>query len=287
MHSSSVISSVYHLTKFGISFSVALTTATGYFLSTGKVDLTVVNPFLGVLFLAMSASTINQVEEKETDKLMPRTQKRPLANGSVSVKVAVLLAGILAILGFLVLFSDGVFVALLGLFNLVWYNLVYTPLKYRTAFASIPGGIVGAIPPVIGWVAGGGHIMHLSALSLALFFFIGQIPHFWLILFKYAHEYQLAGIKLVTDKFSREQLKRVIFSWIMATSLSGSLLAFYIIINHNVVFYLIHILSVSLVIYFVKWLGNKPDHESSRAFITINAYYLAIMLLIVIDYAFG
>lgn len=282
----SPLKTIYHLTKAGISISVALTTATGYFLSTGNVEFSVIYPFFGVLFLAMSASILNQVEERNTDKLMPRTQKRPIANGKIKVKYAVILAFVLAVSGFLTLYiTNGILPASLGLFNLLWYNLVYTPLKYKTAFASIPGGIVGALPPIIGWVAGGGHIMHPSSLSLALFFFIGQIPHFWLIIFKYAHEYQLAGIRLVTDKFTREQLKRVVFSWAVATALSGSILAFFIIINHNLVFYSIQLCSISLILYFITWLAKKPNHESYRAFITINMYYLLIMVIIILDIA--
>ncbi len=283
---SSPLLTAYNLTKAGISFSVALTTATGYFLSTRTFELPVIYPFFGVLFLAMSASILNQVQERDTDKLMKRTLKRPLVNGTVSVKTSVILSLILAIGGFLILYiANGILPSLLGLFNLLWYNLVYTPLKYKTAFASIPGGIVGAIPPIIGWVSGGGHILHPTSMSLALFFFIGQIPHFWLILFKYGDEYKLAGIKLVTDKFTTGQLKRVIFSWTLATALSGSLLAFFIIINHNPVFYLIHLISLSLIAYFILWLQKKPDLESYKAFIMINLYYLLIMILIILDIA--
>jgi protoheme IX farnesyltransferase len=281
---STLLKSVYNLTKSGISISVALTTATGYLLSTRNVDLTVLYPFFGVLFLAMAASTINQVQERNTDKLMPRTQKRPIINGSVTVKQAIGVAILLAVSGFIILLiATGPLPAFLGVFNLMWYNLIYTPLKYKTAFASVPGGVVGAIPPIIGWVAGGGPILHPASVSLAVFFFIGQIPHFWLIIFKYAHEYKLAGIKLVTEKFSRDQLKRIVFSWAIATALSGCMLAFFIIINHNIVFYLISLFSLSLIIYFTLWLVKKPDHESYQAFITINIYYLAIMITIIID----
>ncbi len=283
---SSLFATGYNITKAGISISVALSTATGYFLSTGKVDLSVIYPFFGVLLMAMSASMLNQIQERNTDKLMHRTLKRPLVNGSVSVQNAVIISVILAITGFLILFfGSGRLPAVLGLFNLLWYNLVYTPLKYKTAFASVPGGIVGALPPIIGWVAGGGHILHPASMALALFFFIGQIPHFWLILFKYADEYKLAGIKLVTDKFNKEQLKRVIFSWTLATALSGSLLAFFTIIHHNFVFYFIHFVSLGLIAYFVFWLPKKPDHESYKAFIVINVYYLLVMIILITDVA--
>lgn len=279
--------SVFHLSKAGISFSVALTTATGYLLSTRIPDIQIIYPFTGVLFLAMAASALNQFQELKSDRLMVRTSKRPLVNNTLSVKFSLTIITIFFIAGAGILFiANGLIPALLGILNLLWYNGVYTPLKYRTAFAAVPGGIVGAIPPVIGWVAGGGNLFHASALSLAVFFFIGQIPHFWIIILKYSSEYESAGIKSITSKFSTLQIRRLIFTWVLATALSGSLMAFFIIINHNETFYLIHLFSLLLIIYFINWLLQKNNHHSSRAFISINLYYLLIMILIITDIVF-
>lgn len=280
--------SLSQLVKTGISFSVALTTATGYLLSTGAFDHTLFYAFTGVLLLAMSASALNQVQERNTDKLMPRTSNRPLISGAVSLKVSIVLTICLGVSGFLILlFCCGIIPALLGLFNLAWYNGVYTPLKYKTAFAAVPGGIVGAIPPVIGWVAGGGPIFHISSIALAIFFFVGQVPHFWLIILKYSNEYKLAGIQSITERFNIHQLRRLVFSWTIATAFSGSMLAFLIILNHNISFYLIQLSSATLIIYFFFWLSNKSATESRRAFISINLFYLLVMLIIIADIIIG
>lgn len=274
----------YKLSKGGISLSVALTAATGYFLSTGKIDVYVIYPFLGVLLLAMAASILNQVQEIRADKIMPRTQNRPLLTHTISVKSSILLTLILAFAGtFILYYFNGLLAASLGFFNLLWYNFVYTPLKYKTAFASFPGGLVGAIPPVIGWVAGGGELMHPISVALAVFFFIGQIPHFWLLILRYSDEYRIAGMKPITDKFNIIQIKRLVLIWVIATALSGSILAYFLIIYHNTVFYLIQIFSLGLMLYFLSWFFMKSGNRSRKAFISINVYYLLIMIFIISD----
>ena len=279
-----MLRSVLNLGKAGISFSVALTAATGYLLSIRVYNPDVLFVFIGVLLLAMAASALNQVQEREADNKMLRTQKRPLLNGNASFRLAILMITVFSLSGFLILYVYfSLLPALLGLGNLLWYNFVYTPLKYKTAFAAFPGGIVGAVPPVIGWTAGGGHIMHVSALTLALFFFIGQIPHFWILILKYSSEYKKAGIKTIAEKFSVKQIKRLVFSWVVATAASGSLLSYYLIINHNPAFYFLQALSASLIIYFIYWLGLKNNHHSYKAFLSINIYYLVVMIVLIAD----
>lgn len=279
-----LLKSIFYLSKAGISVSVALTTATGYLLSVRFIDYNLIPPFVGVLLLAMAASALNQLQEVKTDQLMPRTCKRPLVNQSLSNKFAVIFIIITGISGALTLYYfNGIFAAFLGLFNMFWYNGVYTPLKYKTAFAAFPGGIVGAIPPLIGWVAGGGPILHPVAVALAVFFFIGQIPHFWILILKYSSEYELAGIKSISEKFTTFQIRRLIFSWVIATAICGSIFGLYIILYHKAAFYLIHILSILIVVYFVYWLLQKENHRSFKAFVSINIYYLLIMLIIAVD----
>lgn len=283
-----LLKSVYHLSKAGISISVALTTALGYLLSVRYFDMAIIPPFTGVLFLAMAASALNQFQEKETDKLMPRTHRRPLVNGSISSGFAITVIIIFTVTGTSVLYYyNGIIAALLGLFNMFWYNAVYTPLKYKTAFAAFPGGIVGAVPPVIGWVAGGGYILHPTAIALALFFFIGQIPHFWIIIMKYSSEYELAGIKSITQKLNQFQIRRLIFNWVIATAICGSILAFNVMLNNNESFYLIHLLSFLIIAFFVHWMTRKANHHSIKAFVSINLYYLLVMLVIAIDILIG
>ncbi len=275
------------LGKAGISISVAFTTAAGYVLSSGKIDSAVIPTALGVYLLAMSASIINQIIELKADSLMPRTMTRPLVNLSITVKTALLLSIILGVVGMAILYiCCGTIPAILGLFTHIWYNAVYTPLKYRTAFAAFPGGVSGAIPPLIGWISGGGAIMHHTAIALATFLFIGQIPHFWLIILKYGEEYKKAGIKTITERLTIPQIKRLVLVWVITTAIAGCLLTFFLLIRQNATFYSINLLSLALFIYFLSWYIKPSMHYHKAAFILINVYYLLVLLLLVLDVIF-
>lgn len=281
----SFLVTIARLSKVGISISVAFSTFIGYLISNQQLDRGIISPTLGVFLLALAASAINQIQEHETDSLMPRTSARPLVSGDISILTASFVAFLFAISGFsILLVKNGLLPALLGLFNLLWYNLVYTPLKFKTAFAAVPGGLVGAIPPVIGWLSGGGYIFHFSSISLAIFFFIGQIPHFWLIISRYSIEYNRAGIKSITDKFNQSQLRRLIYAWVAATSICGNLLIFFIDIYYALNLILIVLLSTLLLIYFTLWYVAKINGTIKTPFILLNAYYLAIMIVILFDH---
>lgn len=280
--------SFLNLGKAGISFSVALTTATGYLLSTGKIDFSVLFPYSGVLFLAMAASALNQIQEVKTDSLMQRTANRPLVNKQLSLQTAVLFTIISSLLGtFILWYYCGGLPALLGVLNMVWYNAIYTPLKYKTAFAAFPGGVVGAIPPVIGWVAGGQSMLHPVSVALATFFFIGQIPHFWLLILHYSKQYKASGIKSVTDKLNTLQLHRLIVIWVLATAACGSLLFNAIIINNNFSFFVLQAFSLMLMITIIVWFIQRNTGRSYYAFIAINIYYFLVMMVLLIDNFLG
>ena len=90
-----------------------------------------------------------------------------------------------------------------------------------TAFAVVPGSLVGALPPFIGWFAGGGELFNERIMWVAMFFFIGQIPHFWLLLLMFGKEYALAGFPSLNAVFNDNQIKRLSYTWILATIASA------------------------------------------------------------------
>jgi protoheme IX farnesyltransferase len=98
---------------------------------------------------------------------------------------------------------------------------VYTYLKRVTAFAVVPGALIGAIPPIMGYVSAGGSLHDPAILLVAMFFFLWQIPHFWLLLLMLGDEYREAGLPTVTGRFARPQLQRISFVWVLATAASG------------------------------------------------------------------
>ena len=154
---------------------------------------------------------------------MERTKVRPIPSGRITGSNALIISLLLILAGSIILAFHSNTVLLLGLFTLIWYNGVYTPLKQFTAFAIIPGSLVGALPPIIGWVASGGFIFDEKILALSSFMFIWQIPHFWLLLLMYDHEYREAGFPTLSKIFSYKQISQISFVWIVILVISSGL----------------------------------------------------------------
>jgi protoheme IX farnesyltransferase len=192
----------------------------GYILARGGVSWELVPVTLGVFLLACGSSALNQIQERDIDGFMTRTQGRPLPSCRVSLSYAIGLSVVSIVLGSLaVLWGSNVNAMVLGLITVGWYNGVYTPLKRVTAFAAVPGGVVGAIPPVIGWAAAGGSVLDPRILAVAFFFFMWQVPHFWLLLlFSAGKDYEKAGLPSMTRLFSMAQIARITFAWILGTA---------------------------------------------------------------------
>jgi protoheme IX farnesyltransferase len=207
------------LGKVRIASMSVVSVVAGYVLAAGGVDANVLAAVLGVFLLACGAAALNQWQERDLDARMTRTAGRPLPSGRVSSGYALAAALTMVVLGAASLYPNWTAIAL-GVFTVVWYNGVYTPLKRVTAFAAVPGGLVGALPPVIGWVCAGGDVFDPRIGAVAFFFFLWQIPHFWLLLMRTGDDYRRAGLPSLTAVFSRAQLARVTFMWMLATAVA-------------------------------------------------------------------
>jgi len=207
------------LGKVRIAVLSTASAATGFALAARGWDTLMIPTLGGVFLLACGAGALNQVQERDIDALMLRTRNRPIPSGRLSARAALVIAIAMLALGLAALSFSPV-AMLLGLVTVLWYNGVYTPLKRVSAFAAIPGGVVGAIPPVIGWVAGGGSAADPRILAVAFFFFVWQVPHFWLLLFRIGDDYARAGLPVLTNVFTRPQLARVIYVWMIATAVA-------------------------------------------------------------------
>lgn len=271
------------LMKARITVATTVTTGAGYILATGEIRGEMWLPLVGTFLLASGSSALNQCQEVEIDARMPRTQNRPLPAGRVSLSAGLFLSGLMMLLGLYFLASlERNTMPLLGLgaFAVFWYNGVYVYLKRITAFAAVPGALVGALPPLIGWTAGGGDPGEPLILLLAAFFFIWQIPHFWLLLLMQGDEYEAAGLPTLTAVFAPRQLFRITFMWVMATAVAGIVLP--AIARDAVPWYWgLAMVGASL------WLAMKamvllrppaPDQRRTwvRSFIQINIYALLI-----------
>ena len=190
----------FEITKFRLSFLVALSSVFGFFISSSKVDINEVFILLVGGYLISSSSVINnQILEKDLDKMMNRTNKRPIPTGRISVYKSVIMSIFSMIIGlFLISFYLNIYAALLSFISLILYSFVYTPMKKFGPIAVFIGAIPGALPPLIGWVASTGQIT-LEAIIIFSIQFIWQFPHFWAIAWMYDDDYKKVGFKLLPN----------------------------------------------------------------------------------------
>jgi heme o synthase len=152
---------------------------------------------IGGILVTSSANTINQILEKDSDKLMTRTLNRPLPTGNLSVLEATLFAGISALLGIGILsYFFNPLSGLLGALSLIIYAFIYTPFKKVSPAAVFIGAIPGALPLLIGSTAAAGQITG-SGLFLFSVQFLWQMPHFWAIAWILNDDYAKAGFSLL------------------------------------------------------------------------------------------
>ena len=190
----------FEITKFRLSLLVALSSVFGFFISTSKVDINEVFILLVGGYLISSSSVINnQILEKDLDKMMNRTNKRPIPTGRISIYKSVIMSIFSMIIGlFLISFYLNIYAALLSFISLILYSFVYTPMKKFGPIAVFIGAIPGALPPLIGWVASTGQIT-LEAIIIFSIQFIWQFPHFWAIAWMYDDDYRKVGFKLLPN----------------------------------------------------------------------------------------
>lgn len=187
------------LTKPRITALILVCTAVGYvFGSAGPVRIgTLVYALLGTALMASGTAALNQWYEAATDGQMRRTRLRPVPTGRIARANALFFGTGLAVAGFGVLWLEtNLFAALLGLFTLLSYLLVYTPMKLRSPECTTIGAIPGAMPPLIGFVAANGTLSR-EAWALFLILFIWQFPHFYSIAWMYRDDYVRGGIRML------------------------------------------------------------------------------------------
>lgn len=192
----------YLLMKFTLSFTVVFSSVVCYLLAPGiSFDfLSVLLLFVGGMLVTGSANAINQIVEKDTDALMQRTLKRPIASGRMSSNEGWIFAFCSALIGVLILgLWFNWLTAIISLFSLFLYAFVYTPLKKIHGIAVMVGAIPGALPCLIGWVAGTDSLS-LGGWILFCIQFFWQFPHFWAIAWVSYNDYSKAGFKLLPDK---------------------------------------------------------------------------------------
>ena len=269
------------LTKFNLSFAVTLSAVFSFILVKQSITLDLLLPLVAVLLLALGVSALNQYQEYKDDAKMPRTKNRPIASRKISPKEGLLIAFYLILLSYITIwFSLGLQGLLIFTAVVFLYNIVYTKTKKTSVYAAVYGAILGVIPPLVGWLAGGGAATDIQFLAIALFYLVWQIPHFWLLILKYHEQYEGAGFKTVATTFGINRLERITFIWLLLTLICGVFTIMVFPVNSIIIFSLM-ILLVAYTFYSVMSL--QKTHKYIKVFISINIYITALMILLVIN----
>ncbi len=277
---------IMELGRAKLVIAVTLSGVMGYFLFAKRFDWEVLLPILGIFWLGCGCSALNQIQEIKTDAIMTRTRNRPLPSGRMELAVGWFWTLVMIFTGvyFLASIEHHTYVILLmALFTLIWYNGFYTYLKGVSAFAVIPGALLGVIPPMIGWCAAGGMWWDANIMMVAVYFFVWQIPHFWLLMMMRGNEYENAGLASITKVFSTEQFYRITFVWLVATALLGFCTAFYLQAKLPWMIAIV-ISSVWLIVGSLDFLRGKAESKSLKpAFLRCVFYNVLFMLFLTID----
>jgi protoheme IX farnesyltransferase len=273
------------LTKFVLSFAVSLSALFAYIMAKGEIGTDMFIATFAVLLVALGVSTVNQVQEYKEDAEMERTKNRPIASGKYSPRTGLLIAAVL-ITASLVLIYDllGWIGVNLFLFSFIWYNGFYTPLKKKSALAVVPGALLGVVPPAIGWLAAGHSLMEVEFIALGLFYFIWQIPHFWLLVMVLYGEYKGAGYPTAMRLFGKNSLQRLTFVWILFTIQAGYFMVLTFNVSNMIILVLLALVAILCLASSFQLL--KKDFKlihARRVFREFNTLFLCAIILVSID----
>ena len=194
-----IVKDYIELTKPRITWLILMSAAVGYYFGHhGAWSIAaLLHTVIGTGLIASGTAALNQWYEREADRHMKRTEKRPLPSGRLAPNQALIFGIALAIVGGAEL---GLFVnwlaASLGILTLVLYLFVYTPLKQKTWWSTTVGAFPGAMPPLIGYAAAAGKLTPEAWVLFAILF-LWQFPHFYAIAWMYREDYSRAGIKML------------------------------------------------------------------------------------------
>ena len=215
------ISIIKEITKFRLTISVVFSSFISYLLGAAEVNyIQLFYLISGGILIVSSSNIFNQIIERDLDKLMKRTQNRPLPKNEITPIAALFLAIVTSVIGLIFMYFINIKVALLAALSIFLYTAVYTPMKLISPFSVFIGAIPGAFPFMIGWVAATNHI-GIEALTLFLMQFFWQFPHFWSIGWSQNNDYEKAGFKMLpTGKKDKSTSAQILFYSIWAVLIS-------------------------------------------------------------------
>jgi len=273
------------LTKPELTLLSVTTALGGAYLGAGS-DLSywpLIHSFVGTSLVGAGAGALNQFTEREHDALMKRTENRPLPAGRLAPRGALQL-GLTAAIGgvaYLSLFTNSL-AGLLATLTLLTYLLLYTPLKRVTPFATVIGGVPGALPPMIGWAAVTGELS-MGAWSLFFILFFWQMPHFLALAWMYRKDYARAGFQMlsVADP-SGVVVGRQILVYCIAL-LAAALMPTMVGILAITYFTGALILSAGFLVLGIQFYRNRTSSNARKLFFASLLYLSALIALMILD----
>ena len=280
------ISSYINLCKPKIVILLSITALVGMLLSVDFYSniFASLASLVGFALLAGSSAALNQIFDRESDKNMERTKKRPLASGELSLVNALVFTSALLFLGsFLLLYYSNLMTLLITTFGFVFYSLIYTIyLKWATPQNIVIGGLSGALPPLIGWTAVNNEIS-LLPLMLVLVIFLWTPPHFWPLAIDRLDEYKKEGVPMmpIAKGVSRTKKEMIVY----AVLLFGTSLApfFYGLTGY---FYLISTSALNLYFIYlcISYLNDRKNKLSMKIFNFSVKYMFLFFMATYIDF---
>ncbi len=268
------------LTKPSIIYLLVLTAATAMFLVDGFETnfLMALTGIFGIGLIAASSAAINQILDLEIDGKMKRTDRRPLVAGKIPVINAITFAAILFIIGSFLLLTFNNFLAwALTVATWIFYAFLYTRiLKFAGPQNIVIGGLAGAMPPVLGWVALTGSISPLPLLLVAIIF-VWTPPHFWALAIDRIEDYENANVPMmpVVKGIEYTKIQILLYSFLL---LACSLLPF--AIGSLGIFYFISASSLGLIfIFLAARLMQDKNNSGAIPFFLYSIIYLTILFV--------
>lgn len=269
--------------KLKITIFVVLSAVFGYFIGATSYNFPeIISLIIGGFLVTGSANTFNQIIERDYDKLMKRTQSRPLPQNKLNVNEVIAFAFISGVIGISVLW---VFLnplsGILGVLAIFMYAAVYTPLKRVSPYAVFVGAFPGAIPPMLGLVASTGSFGFEAGMLFAIQF-LWQFPHFWAIAWRLHGEYQKAGFKMLP--FDRKDKKTSVIIFISSLLLfASSFLPEYFNVTGRIATVGLFVFSSLMVIPAFKLMQTQDDKYALRVMLMSYLYLILSLLFILVD----
>ena len=268
------------LSKMRLSLTVVFTSVLGLLISSNGVfnALSLILLAIGGFLITAAANTINQVLEKDYDKLMNRTADRPLAAGRMKISDAVLFAGIACLIGTSILATFNPLTAVLGMISFILYSFVYTPLKRYSPAAVAVGAIPGALPVLIGCTAAHGTLTWLAA---GLFFiqFFWQFPHFWSIGYLGFDDYQKAGFKLIPERDNAIDRSIALNGMFYIAMIAPIIFGLYNFQYISLVSLIVGMISTSAFMYLAFKFNKEFDRKSALSLMFFSFFFIPILLV--------